>query len=544
MHVKLCAEYNTCCFGTEYVAHREVTNSRYLTISLVALLVVVVASFAALKFFPVSVLGIGSDHDHLTFEIITSILLVIATFGLGFGIWATRRLRKELRIRSSAHTEALALAQHDPLTGLANRRRLLEAFTDLSRDLKPDSFRAVMMLDLDGFKPINDVYGHSFGDNLLRSFADRLAETVGTDGIVARLGGDEFAVVSPAFTDKAEVSGFARRLLTRISDRFEFGDRQIAIGTGIGIALYPHDGHAITELLRRADIALYRAKSSGRSTYRFFEVDMDASILHRTLLEQRLRQAISNNEVKVHYQPILDLDKGRIAGFEALARWFDSDFGNVEPQQFIPIAEDCGIISELTRHLLEEACKVARTWPEGLYLSFNLSPVQLQDAGLPHQILSLLEKTGLPPERLALEITETSLVKNPELAKRILTELTEAGIFIALDDFGAGHSSLSYLRDFPIRKVKIDKSFTERMLVDKQCAAIVEAILVLSKGLEIDAVAEGVEENEIHEALNASGCHYGQGFLYAKAVPAEEANNLLASQKDGRLPFAESAETV
>ncbi|TYC67607.1 EAL domain-containing protein [Stappia sp. BW2] len=484
------------------------------------------------------------DHSQLTFDFITSLVLGIAIFSLAYGAWATQRLRKELKARSSAHSEALALAQHDPLTGLPNRRRLLEAFADLTHEVKPECFRAVMMLDLDGFKPINDVYGHAFGDNLLRSFADRLAEILGKEGIVARLGGDEFAIVSPVFNEKSEAAGFARRLLTRISDRFEFGNRQISIGSGIGIALYPHDGHAITELLRRADIALYRAKSSGRSTYRFFEVDMDASILHRTLLEQRLRRAISEHQVRAYYQPILDMDSGRIAGFEALARWTDTDFGNVPPLQFIPIAEDCGIISELTHHLLEDACKVAVTWPDDLYLSFNLSPVQLQDPALPVQISTILNKNGLSPSRLVLEITETSLVKNPESAKRILTELTEAGISIALDDFGAGHSSLSYLRDFPIKKVKIDKSFTERMLEDKQCGAIVEAILVLSKGLDIDAVAEGIEDSAVHDALNSNGCHYGQGFLYAAAVSSEDASGLLASQINGRLPFSKSIDAA
>jgi len=519
-------------------------SNRYLTRSITALFALIIAIFISIQllrpFFPT----LEPGHSHLTFEIVASVLFGLAIVGVGYGACAMRRLRKELRIHSSAHSEALALAQHDPLTGLPNRRRLLEAFADLSENLEPGSFRAVMMLDLDGFKPINDVYGHAFGDKLLSSFAARLAEMVGKDGIVARLGGDEFAIVSPVFQEKAEAAGFARRLLTRINDRFEFGDRQISIGTGIGIALYPHDGYSITELLRRADIALYRAKSSGRSTYRFFEVDMDASILHRTLLEQRLRRAIAENEVRAHYQPILDMDSGRIAGFEALARWTDGDFGEVPPVQFIPIAEDCGIISELTRHLLVKACVAAKAWPEDLYLSFNLSPVQLQDPGLPQQVASILEKCGFPPARLVLEITETSLVRNPEMAKRILADLTESGISIALDDFGAGHSSLSYLRDLPIRKVKIDRSFTERMLSDKQCAAIVEAVLVLSKGLDIDAVAEGVERSEIHDALNSSGCHYGQGFLYAAAVSAEDALELLRSQRDGRLPFAEKTDAA
>jgi diguanylate cyclase (GGDEF)-like protein len=532
------------CIGTDLVANREVADNRYMTRSIVALLAIVLVIFTGVKVLPVLFPTYQIHNSQMTFDVVTSLLLGIAIFSLGYGTWATRRLRKELKARSSAHSEALALAQHDPLTGLPNRRRLLEAFADLTREVKPDCFRAVMMLDLDGFKPINDVYGHAFGDNLLRSFADRLAETLGKEGIVARLGGDEFAIVSPVFKDKSEAAGFARRLLTRINDRFEFGDRQISIGTGIGIALYPHDGHAVTELLRRADIALYRAKSSGRSTYRFFEVDMDASILHRTLLEQRLRRAISEHEVKAYYQPILDMDSGRIAGFEALARWTDADFGKVPPLQFIPIAEDCGIISELTQHLLEDACKVAATWPDDLYLSFNLSPVQLQDPALPTQINAILKKFEFPPRRLVLEITETSLVKNPESAKRILTELTEAGISIALDDFGAGHSSLSYLRDFPIKKVKIDKSFTERMLEDKQCAAIVEAILVLSKGLDIDAVAEGIEESAVHDALNSNGCHYGQGFLYAAAVTSDEACSLLESQVDGRFPFSEKTDAA
>lgn len=511
---------------------------------MIALLVVVLSSFAVLQLFPDMVQGGHSDHEHRGFELVTSVMLGISLLGLGYAVLVTRRLSKELHVRSSAHQDALALAHHDPLTGMANRRRLLDSFPDMTRDLEPGSLRAVLMLDLDGFKPINDVYGHAFGDNLLRSFASRLEETLGKEGMVARLGGDEFAIVSPVFEDKSEVSGFARRLLTRIGDRFEFGERAVTIGSGIGIALYPDDGHAITELLRRADIALYRAKSSGRSAYRFFEVDMDASILHQTLLEQRLRRAIASEDVSVRYQPILDLEHGRIAGFEALARWTDADFGYVPPTQFIPIAEDCGIISDLTRHLLADACAVAKSWPDDLYLSFNLSPVQLQDPALTAQIVAILEKNGLSPDRLVLEITETSLVRKPEIAKRILQELTEAGISIALDDFGAGHSSMSYLRDFPIHKVKIDRSFTGRMLEDKQCAAIVEAILVLAKGMDIDAVAEGVEQSAIHNALNGNGCKFGQGFLYAAAVTSEDVNRLLKSQEDGGLPFSEGTDVA
>lgn len=520
---------------------RNLFSARFFTHSLAAIFIAAIFCFIFFLYMPHILEEAHEDSGHLIFDIATGIFMIIALLGVLCGVWATSRLRQELRARSSQHSEALALAQHDALTGLPNRRRFLEAFPDLCDDVKDGHFRAVMMLDLDGFKPINDVYGHAFGDSLLRSFADRLAKTVGQDGLVARLGGDEFAIVSPAFQDKAEVSSFARRLVTRITDRFEFGDRQISVGTSVGIALYPLDGHAVTELLRRADIALYRAKSSGRSTYRFFEVDMDASILHRTLLEQRLRRAIDDGDIVAHFQPILDMNTGRIAGFEALARWWDSDFGAVAPTQFIPIAEDCGIISDLTRHLLAQSCIAARDWPDELSLSFNLSPVQLQDPALPEQITNILKASAFPPSRLVLEITETSLLKNPDSARRILQELTAAGISIALDDFGAGHSSLSYLRDFPIKKVKIDRSFTERMLTDKQCAAIVEAVLVLSKGLNIDAVAEGVEQDEVHEALSSNGCQFGQGFLYAHALPAKEAAALLSRQEAGQPPFSGSS---
>lgn len=517
------------------------SHVRFLYLSIAVLLLVVLSIFAIKDLHPTLFPGGGAGHGRRGFEIIAGLILVLSLSGLGYAGLVTKRLSKELNRRSSAHKDALALAHHDPLTGLPNRRRLLDSFAEFNKDLRYNSLRAVMMLDLDGFKPINDVYGHAFGDDLLRGFADRLSELVGTEGIVARLGGDEFAIVSPEFENDSEAASFARRLLTRIGDRFEFGERAISIGTGIGIALYPRDGHAITELLRRADIALYRAKSAGRSTYRFFEVDMDASILHRTLLEQRLRRATNSEDISVRFQPVLDLDHGRIVGFEALARWTDADFGSVPPSQFIPIAEDCGIITDLTRHLLAEACAVATSWPNHLYLSFNLSPVQLQDPALTKQIVDILAQSGLSPERLVLEITETSLVRKPEVAKRVLKDLAREGISIALDDFGAGHSSMSYLRDFPIHKVKIDRSFTGRMLKDKQCAAIVEAILVLAKGLDIEAVAEGVEEAAVHDALNGNGCKFGQGFLYAAAVTSEDADRLLKSQEEGCPLFSPDA---
>ncbi|WP_439528200.1 putative bifunctional diguanylate cyclase/phosphodiesterase [Pannonibacter sp.] len=458
----------------------------------------------------------------------TVLALVAGTIagGLALALWRMRRLRAEAERQEAAAVDAMALAQHDALTGLPNRRRLEQAFPGMVHLLDPEQYRAVMMMDMDGFKPINDVYGHSFGDQILREFADRLVETVGDDGLVARLGGDEFAIVTPVLENKDAATGIARRLLNRIQEPFVVGERQVSISSGIGIAVFPDNGYSIVELLRRADVALYRAKTSGRATFRFFEVEMDAAILHRTLLEQRLRVAISSQAIEPHFQPILDLKSRKIVGFEALARWTDRDFGTVPPTQFIAIAEDCGLMPELTEHLLRCSCAAAVNWPSDTYLSFNISPVQLQDRMLPLKVISILGQTGLAPRRLELEITENSLVRDPKTAKEILDQLSAAGIKIALDDFGTGHSSLRYLREFHIDTLKIDQSFIARMSTDEESAAIVRAILGLSQGLGIETVAEGIEEKDQIDALNVQGCRFGQGFLFSAAVPGPDVQAL------------------
>lgn len=508
---------------------RKIASMRFLATATL-LLLIAAASYWLSLLQPLEHLPAANSGWYHAVEFGVSIAISVLATGFLLGVWQLSRLRREIRKRRYAHDAALEQAQHDALTGLPNRRKFEDAFPQLTGSIKVGGFRAVMMLDVDGFKPINDVYGHAFGDNLLRSFADRLTEVVGPHGLVARLGGDEFAIVTPELADKSEAAGLARRILARIQENFEVGSRKVAIGTGIGISIFPDDGYSATELLRRADIALYRAKTSGRSAFRYFEVDMDASILHRTLLEQRLRTAVNNHEVHAHYQPILDLAQQQIMGFEALARWNDRDFGQVAPKQFIPIAEDCGLITDLTEYLLREACTVAATWPDHMFLSFNISPVQLQDTTLPLKVISILAETGFAPDRLVLEITETSLLKNPNSAKTILDQFAAARIVIALDDFGTGHSSLSYLRDFPIKKVKIDKSFTMKMVEDRECESIVEAILVLSKGLRLDVVAEGIEQPDVLRRLSEGGCRYGQGFLFGAAKTADKVRELLEFQ--------------
>jgi diguanylate cyclase (GGDEF)-like protein len=486
-----------------------------------------VTGFLIAQVGPFSYLPPEDSARHHTVEVLVSILACLILFCFFLAARRVIGLRRELRERKAEQQKTLQMAQHDALTGLPNRRKFQDALIELTGCLAPDKYRAVMMLDMDGFKTINDVYGHGFGDALLAGFAERLRRTVGEDGVVARFGGDEFAIITPEIGEKGEAASLANRILQRIQEVFVLETRQVTIGSGIGIAIFPDDGYSPAELLRRADIALYRAKTSGRSSYCFFEVDMDATILHTTLLEQRLRNAIENRLIKVYYQPILDLGTREIVGFEALARWSDPDFGQVSPAQFIPIAEDCGLIGSLTEHLLSEACSVARTWPACIGLNFNISPLQLQDLSFPLKIISVLAETGLPPERLTLEITETSLMRNADTALVILQQLSDAGVQIALDDFGTGHSSLTYLRDFPIDKVKIDKSFTMHMADSKECEAIVESVLVLSRGLGVEAVAEGIEQPEVLRKLNDSGCAFGQGFLFGAARPQEKVAELL-----------------
>ncbi|WP_417676097.1 putative bifunctional diguanylate cyclase/phosphodiesterase [Roseibium sp.] len=481
-----------------------------------------IAQLHPLSFLPAE----GSARHHFV-EVLVSVLACLILFGLFLGVRAVFGLRRELRERKAEQQRTLEMAQHDALTGLPNRRKFQETLIELTASLAPEKYRAVMMLDMDGFKTINDVYGHGFGDALLTSFAERLRRTVGEDGIVARLGGDEFAVVTPEISEVSEASALANRILQRIQEVFVLESRQVTIGSGIGISIFPDDGYSPAELLRRADIALYRAKTSGRSSYCFFEVDMDATILHTTLLEQRLRNAIENRLIKVYYQPILDLGTREIVGFEALARWSDPDFGQVSPAQFVPIAEDCGLIGEMTETLLSEACSVAKTWPRYIGLNFNISPLQLQDLSFPLKIISVLSQTGLQPDRLTLEITETALMRNADTAQVILRQLSDAGVRIALDDFGTGHSSLTYLRDFPIDRVKIDKSFTMHLADSKECEAIVESILVLSRGLGVEAVAEGIEQQEVLRKLSDSGCNLGQGFLFGAARPQEKLAEML-----------------
>jgi diguanylate cyclase (GGDEF)-like protein len=450
---------------------------------------------------------------------------------LGFALFSGSRLaaqRRELRRRIAAEQKARSLAMEDPLTGLANRRRFEEALGQAAA-APPGrgSSHAVFMLDMNGFKKINDVHGHPVGDEVLVEVAARLRQAVRDGDLVARLGGDEFAILAPHLASAEAATGIGRRIIELMDRPVAAGGSSHPVGAAIGIGLIPQDGDS-GEVVRKADIALYRAKAERSSTLRFFEEDMDAQVRERDQLERALRAAIEAGDIRPHYQPQLDLQTGQVIGFEALARWRHAELGDIPPTRFIPVAEDCGLIDRLSDQLLRQACTDAAAWPAEITLSFNISPLQLRDHTLGLRLMAILAETGLAPHRLEIELTESALVRDMDHAQKVLGEIRQSGVRIALYDFGTGYSSLYHLRAFKLDKIKIDRSFIEDMRGDPEAAAIVRALVGLGAGLNLAVVAEGVETAEQQAALRAQGCAQGQGFLYGEAIPAEAAAAVIA----------------
>ena len=436
-------------------------------------------------------------------------------------------LSKEIEARRSAEHMAQRLARHDPLTGLPNRRFFNEKLDEALRCRDPQECRAaVLMLDLDGFKAVNDVHGHMVGDRVLVEFAERIGKAC-RNALVARVGGDEFAIVLPHIHSLDEPAAVARRISLAVAEPFTIAGTETALGVGIGIAVAPNDGTSADDLVRRADLALYRAKAEGRSAIRFFEPAMDAHVERRRVIERELRSAIAGNQIEVHYQPLVNLSGDRIVGFEALARWQSPALGAVPPSVFITIAEESGLIHRLSDQLLRIACREAKNWPENLTLAFNISPVQLRDSTLGLRILGILGETGLPPRRLELEITESAIVGDGPTARRMIDELRAAGVRIALDDFGTGYATMSQLLSFRFDKIKIDRSFVERLGNGQGSEVIVRAIIGLAKGLGLATTAEGIETTAQLADLKADGCVEGQGYLFGKAIPAAAIPDLL-----------------
>jgi predicted signal transduction protein with EAL and GGDEF domain len=366
------------------------------------------------------------------------------------------------------------------------------------------------------------------GDRLLKVVAERLRSEVRGENVVARLGGDEFAIVLASDVSPKQASGFAERLIGVLGARYDIDGAEIIVGASVGIAMSPGDGTTSEELLRNADMALYRAKSDGGGLHRFFESEMDRQAQKRRDLERDLRRAFANGEFELHYQPLVGISADRISGFESLLRWRNPEMGMISPAEFIPVAEDIGLIVPLGEWVLREACAEAMNWPEDIKVAVNLSPAQFRSRNLVQAVVSALAHSGLSPRRLELEITESVFLAETEANLAILHQLRELGVSISLDDFGTGYSSLSYLRSFPFDKIKIDRSFVQGIAERTDCVAIVRAISGLGRSLNITTTAEGVETVDQLDWLRAEGCNEVQGFLFSAARPAAELGTLLS----------------
>ncbi len=439
---------------------------------------------------------------------------------------------EEITARRAAEAKLQHLAEYDRLTDLPNRALFRARLAQALPFARRGGMLAVLCLDLDHFKAVNDTLGHPVGDKLLQAVAQRLiAQTRDTD-TVARLGGDEFGFIRTAIDKPADTISFANRLLNAFAAPFEVEGHRMVIATSIGIAFAPQDGLEPDQLLRCADLALYRAKAEGRSAYRLFHREMDAQMQRRRLLELDLRQALPAQQLTLFYQPLIDLRHSRSAGFEALIRWRHPERGLVPPSDFIPLAEEIGLIKDIGAWVLHQACMDAASWPGELKVAVNLSPVQFRGHDLVELVARALAESALPGNRLELEITETVMLHDTEATLAMLHRLRGLGIRIAMDDFGTGYSSLSYLRRFPFDRIKIDQSFVRELNTHDDCSAIVRAIASLGHELGMCTTAEGVETPDQLGALGPVGCSEAQGYLFSPAVPAADVPGLLA-----RLPM-------
>ncbi len=456
---------------------------------------------------------------------VESIILALLLCAIGISVIACRRYF-DLRRANAERDVARGLAYYDPLTGLENRRALQERL-DALNSRQSASQVGLIIVDLDRFKTINDVHGHLAGDRLLRLATERLVEESMEGQTVYRLGGDEFAILIDVHkAGTAAPEAIARHIVLRMSQPFFDSGLVHHIGASAGIAFFPGDANDGLGMIRAADVALYRAKHAGRGQHRCYELAMDDQIKQRALLEQQLRAAIGLGMIKPYYQPLVDLASGRTIGFELLARWHRSDGSAVEPDQFIPIAEECGLIGELLLDLLDRVCIEARDWDPQLTIALNISPVQINDPWLAEKILATLARHGFSPKRIAIEITENAILSDEDNARRMIVSLKNQGMKIGLDDFGTGYSSLHHLRILPFDQIKIDKSFITRIEEDPEALRIVKAIIGLAVSLDLPVVAEGIETLAVANIMRDLGCAQGQGYLFGRAEPAADAYRL------------------
>jgi diguanylate cyclase (GGDEF)-like protein len=460
---------------------------------------------------------------------------VLAVVLLAYGARRYVLQQREMARRIAAERHVRELAYQDGLTGLPNRRQFDDALkAALASPPRAGAAHGVFLLDLNGFKQINDVHGHGAGDAVLVVVAERLLGAMREGDMVARFGGDEFAILAPHLAGPEAATNVALRVIEALDSPIEAGGAIHRVGLGVGIVLVPTGAATIDEALRKADVALYRAKAERRSALRFFEPEMDARIRERAAMENTLRAAIDADLIEAMFTPTVDLQTRDIIGFEVTPRWIDAEQGEIAPERFISIAEEVGLIHVLAERILRQACLAARHWPPHVTLAVDIYPSQLKDRLLSGRMLRLLSETGMAPGRLEVEITESALVADMENAQAVLGALHEAGVRIALDNFGTGYSSLYHLRNFRLDKIKIDSSFVQAMTSERESARIVSALVGLGHGLGLTIAADGIDAATQEASLIVSGCQQGQGDLFSEAVSAEATQHLFPSARGVR----------
>jgi diguanylate cyclase (GGDEF)-like protein/PAS domain S-box-containing protein len=468
-----------------------------------------------------------SEIESKSFELPSGRSIIVTRRPMDGGGWVATH--DDITERKQAEARIAHMAHHDALTGLANRVLLRERLEAELMRVQRGAHLAVLYLDLDHFKNINDTLGHTVGDALLRSVASRMRECLRETDTIARLGGDEFAILQTGFDGRPDTTALAQRLRDAVIAPHDVEGHHILADVSIGISIAPNDGVDADQLLARADMAMYAAKCDGRGTFRYFEAQMNARAKARRALEMDLRQALANNEFELHYQPLVNLERNEICSCEALLRWNHPQRGMIPPIEFIGAAEETGLITQIGEWVLRTACTDAATWPDHVTVAVNVSPVQFKNQSLVLTVVGALGDSGLSARRLAIEITESVLMRDNESNLATLHQLRDLGVQIVMDDFGTGYSSLSYLRSFPFDKIKIDRSFINDVSNMGDANAIVQATTSIASTMKMTTTAEGVETQEQLNAIRALGCTEMQGFLFSRPVKGRDLTQLFQS---------------
>lgn len=471
---------------------------------------------------------------------ITVTLLVPAMMSISLNVFATlRQSILEAQTNAELAERMQILAHTDVVTELSNRAGLNQKLDEKIAARHNDRHLMLLWIDLDRFKQVNDTLGHPVGDKVLRELAQRLTSQAPDHAVVARFGGDEF-IIACEITVRAEAEQIAGDVLDEINRPFRIGNERLTLGGSLGVAMLPDDSDDAATLMQSADLALYHAKVAGGNRISFFDASMTRELVRRREIEAELRAAIQRDELSLFFQPIIDLETGRIKSFEALIRWFHPEKGELRPDEFIPVAEEIGVIITLGNWITAKAAKACMQWPEDVTVAVNLSPVQIKAPGAALGIQNALREAGLHPSRLELEVTESVFLGDDENVGRFLDELSAMGVRFALDDFGTGYSSLGYINQFPFKKIKVDRSFVSGPNVGKKSEAIIRAVAEMGSTLEMDIVAEGLETPEQVAAVRAAGCNLGQGYYFSRAVPDYMALMLLARERDMHAPIKQA----